>query len=135
MALTSTTVLDLVGQTQVLTFNNPSMVDQISFGSNQITYSAISSYNLVKSDCLLYFQFLNVFSNLLIINFPSVASSVNGALPLSQFDLTLSSSGVEHITYTQNSGSTNVYTSNYVPLAASASFAARASPQELRRLP
>lgn len=129
MALTSTTTVDLAGQTQVLSFyESSSLVDQISYGSNQITYAAISTFNLSKADCLLYYSYVNAFNNSLIVNFPITANSINAALPLSQFDITLSSSGAEHIVYTQLSGSSVVYTTNYVPLAQAASFAARISP-------
>lgn len=129
MALTSVTTTDLVGQTQVLSFyEGATLVDQISYGNNQITYGEISSFNLSKSDCLLYYQFLLTFVNILTTNFPIVNNYINAALPLSEFDITLSTSGVEHIVYTQNSGSTNVYTINYVPTAQAASFTARAAP-------
>jgi hypothetical protein len=128
MGLTSTTTFDLVGLTQTLTFFNPSQVDQITFSSNQITFGAISSFNLVKSDVILYCKYLNTFNNLLIQNFPSVSTSVNNAWPLSEFDITESSSGVTHLIYTQTSQGTAVQTINYVPIATSASFAARGSP-------
>ena len=128
MALTSTTTFDLVNQTQILTFNNPSQLDQIIFTNNQITFSAISTFNLSKSDLLLYLQFLNIFSVLLSRNFPFVNASIASAWPLCSFDITESNVGVKKIIYTQNTASTNVYTIDYLPLIASCSFAARASP-------
>ncbi len=128
MALTATTVFDLSAQTQTITFNNPSMVDQISFSSNQMTFAEISTFNLVKSDVLLYGQYLKAFYNLLAINFPYITINYNLAWPLSEFDITISDVGVKKVDYTQNSIGVNVYTINYVPLATSASFTARAAP-------
>ena len=129
MALTSQTTLDLIGQTQSIIFMNPSQVDQISFASNQITWQASSSFNLAKTDLLLYLKFVNTFNNLLITNFPSVASGYASAWPsLCQFDITESFAGVEHIYYTQTSQGSQVIQINYLPSVVSASFATRASP-------
>lgn len=128
MALTSTTTFDITGQTQSIIFFNPSQVDQISFGSNQITLATISSYNLVKSDMLLYFKYLNAFNNLLLINFPTLSSSISGIFPLCNFQLNETNTGVEKIVYNQTSTSNTVININYVPIAASAAFTARASP-------
>jgi len=128
MALTSVTNFNIPGQNQSVTFNNPSAVDQITYSSNQITFAAESSFNLVKSDLLLYIQYLTTFNTLLIANFPSVNSSIGQAWPLSEFDITESSSGVTHIIYTQTSQGNTVLGINYVPISGSAGFTARASP-------
>ena len=81
MAITATTTLDIVGQTQTITFNNPSQIDQFVYSGGQITHKASSTFNLAKSDVLLYFQFLNAFNNVLILNFPTVNASIGGILP------------------------------------------------------
>lgn len=128
MALTSTTTLDIIGQTAALTFSNPEQVDQISFANNQITFSSISQFNLAKVDMLLYFQFMNVFNNLLILNFPTLAQSIGLIFPLSSFDLSTTNIGVKKIIYTQSSAGTNVFVSTYLPIASSAAIAARGSP-------
>lgn len=128
MAITSSTTLDIVNQTASITFSNPSQVDQITFGSNQITYQSYSSYNLTKSDCALYFKFLNTWYNSLLVNFPSLGSQIHQAWPLSVFDITTSSSGVTHIIYSQQSQGTQVISINYVPTATSAAVASRGSP-------
>jgi hypothetical protein len=128
MALTSTTVFDVGGATQSITFSNPSQVDQISFSNNQVTFEAESSYNLVKSDLLLYGQYLQAFNTLLYVNFPSVGPSYNLAWPLCQFDITETNVGVQHINYTETSLGNTVLGINYVPLAGAAGFTARASP-------
>ncbi len=128
MALTAVTTLDVIGQTSTPTFNNPSQVDQITFGSNQITYQTCSSYNLIKSDCALYIKFLTTWYNSLLINFLSLGVLLQQAWPLSVFDITTSSSGVTHIIYTQQSQGTQVISINYVPTAASAGVSARSSP-------
>lgn len=128
MALTSVTVLDILGQTSSITFNNPGQVDQISFSSNQITYSSCSQYNLGKSDCALYFQFLNTWYNLLLVNFPTLGSQLQAAWPLSVFDITTSFAGVKHIIYNQTSAGTQVININYVPISVAAGIAARGSP-------
>lgn len=128
MALTSTTIFDIIGMTQTLTFNNPSQVDQIVFANNDITFETSSTYNLLKSDLILYFKYLNSFNNLLLINFPSINSSIGGIWPLSSFDITESSAGVTHIIYTQTSQGSTVLEINYVPIAGSASFITRSAP-------
>jgi hypothetical protein len=128
MALTSTTVFDLVGQTQSITFNNPSQVDQISFASNQVTFSASTGYDLSKSDLLLYNKYLQAFNVLLLVNFNTLGSQALLPWPLCNFDITESSSGVTHLTFNENTGSTNVIYINYVPTAVAASFATRSAP-------
>lgn len=129
MALTSTTTWDIVGQTQTITFYQSALqVDQIVFSSNQITFSNISSFNLSKSDYLLYFQYLNAYFTTLLINFPSIGGSVNGKFPVCQFEILETSLGVTHIDYIQSSQGSTIYSINYVPVALSASFVARASP-------
>ena len=128
MALTSTTTFDIAGQTQTITFNNPSQVDQITFSSNQITFSSESSFNLVKSDILLYNKYLQAFNNLLLINFPSISSSIGLAWPLCVFDFTESNIGVQRLIYNQTTSGTTVININYLPIATSAAFSARPSP-------
>jgi hypothetical protein len=129
MVLTSTTILDVVNQIQSITFyESAAQIDQITYQSNMLTFSAISTFNLVKSDFLLYFQYLNTFFNLLTVNFPAFQSQANYIWPLCEFDITSTNVGVFKIIYTQNSLSNNVYTINYVPIATSCSFTARASP-------
>jgi hypothetical protein len=129
MALTSTTTFDIVGQTQqIIFYNSGSPVDQINYANNQITFAAESSYNLIKSDLLLYIQYMLVFNNLIISNFPIVLQSINFPWPLSQFDITESNSGVTHLDYTQNSQGNLVLGINYVPVAGSAGFTARSNP-------
>lgn len=129
MALTSTTSLDLVAQTCTISFyQGASLLDQITFSSDLVTYEAISSYNLSKSDMALCIKFLNVYLLLIYTNFPLTGQSINLAWPLCKFDITLSTSGVEHITYTQSSQGNTFLTINYVPIASAASFSARVSP-------
>jgi hypothetical protein len=127
MALTSTTIFDIIGQTQTIVFSNPSAIDQIDFSNNQITYGSNGGFNLAKSDCLLYLQYLIIFQNLLFSNFPSLLSSVNLALPVSLFTLSNINVGVTHINYLQTSGANSIYSINYVPLAQAAYFTSRSS--------
>jgi hypothetical protein len=129
MALTSQTTLDLVGQSSVLSFyQGVSLVDQITYSSNQITYASISSYNLSKSDMALYYNFLNTWLSSLYANFPIVAASAKLIWPLCQFDITESFAGVTHIIYNQTSTGTQVININYVPVAVPGAIAARGSP-------
>lgn len=128
MAITSTTLVDIVGQTQTLTYFDPGQVDQITFSSNQITFGAISTFNLTKPDLLLYCQFLNIFSNLLIFNFSSVSNSVASPFPLCNFQISETFAGVHHITYNQTSAGTTVQNINYVKEASAAGFTARGAP-------
>lgn len=128
MALTSVTALDVVGKTASLTYNNPGAVDLISFANNQITFGSISQYSLAKSDALLYFQFMNTFNNLLLINFPTLSQFIGQIFPLCQIDLSITNVGIKKIIYTQTSAGTNVLVSTYLPIAGSASISARGSP-------
>lgn len=129
MALTSTTTFDLIGQTQTISFfQSSTMVDQIIFSANAVTFASISGYNLSKSDCLLYGKYLNTYYLLLLTNFPIVGISQNYIWPLCVFDISETSSGVTHLTYTQTSQGNTVYTTNYVPIASQASWIARANP-------
>lgn len=130
MALTNITTFDVVGGTQTMAFYDPSLVDQITYSAGSITLAAISSFNLSKSDMLLYYQYVNSFNNLLFVNFPSISAHVNTSWPFdTTFEIYTTTVGVNHIYYIQNTvSSTNVYTINYVPTATAASFAARSSP-------
>ena len=70
MALTSQTTVDIVGQTQTISFyESATLVDQITFSSGTFIFQAISSFNLSKNDLSLYWQFLNIFQLLAITNF------------------------------------------------------------------
>ena len=128
MALTQQTTVDIVGQTQTIVFNNPSAVDQIQYASNVITFGISSTYNLAKSDLLLYGQFLNTFNNSLILNFPIVNASIGGVWPLSVFDFTESNVGTKRLIYNQTSNGTTAININYLPIATAAAFATRGSP-------
>ena len=128
MTLTASTTFDISDQTQSIIFSNPSMVDQISYSSNQITFSEISSFTLTASDMNLYVIYLQNFYKLLLLNFPSINQSLSLPWPLCEFDITSSNTGIAKLTYTQNSLGTNVYTINYLPAESSAGFAARSAP-------
>jgi hypothetical protein len=128
MALTSLITLDLVGQTQILNYyQGASLVDTISYGSNQITWSATAGFNLSKSDTLLYNSLFQLYFTALVLNFPIVSKSNNALWPLCQFDITETFAGVTHINYTQTSQGSAVLGINYVPFVTSAAFAARSS--------
>lgn len=128
MALIALTSLDIVGQTQTITFSNPSQVDQITYSSNSITFQTSTGYSLSKSDLLLYFQYLIAFNVLLGRNFPVVNLSTAAIFPLCNFSLTETSQGVTHIVYNQTSSGTTVMNINYLPVAVSGAFTTRSSP-------
>jgi len=126
MSLQAAILLDIGNQAQTLTYTlSSSQVDQVSFSNNQVTFGTTSGFNLSKSDFLIYVAALNTFNNALIVNFPSVQNARGLTLPVSSFELQLTSVGVTHIYYTQTSLGNSVYNTNYVPIAQSASFAAR----------
>lgn len=126
MALTAQTTLDIVGQTQTISFyESGSLVDQITYSGNAITLSGIAAFNLSKSDFALYISYLTVYVNALYINFPSIRSSTNGQWPNVEFDITIISSPVAKIIYTQTFNGAVVNTITYVPLASAASFILR----------
>ena len=97
MTITSTTTIDLIGQSSLLSYyQGASLVDQITYTGNTIIYAAISSYSLSKTDMSLYYKFLNTWLSVLYANFPIVAQSANLIWPLCQFDITESFAGVTH---------------------------------------
>lgn len=127
MALTSTTTLDDQNQTGTISFyQSATLVDQITFSSNQVTFATISSFNLSKSDVLLYYKLLVSFFVQMQTNF-GINSSADGIFPLCNFQLQETSVGVTHIYYNQSSQGNTVYASNYVPVAVSASYSARSA--------
>jgi hypothetical protein len=128
MALSATTVFDIVDQTQSITFNNPTMVDQISFANNQLTFAEISTFTLTQSDMLLYVKYLQAFYTLLVQNFPTINIAFTQPWPLCLFSLAETDVGINKITYTQTSNGANVYTINYLPEELSAGFLARTAP-------
>lgn len=129
MALTQTTTVDIVNKTQTIVFTSSSTpVEQIQYSSGSMVFGTISSFNLVKSDLILYNQFLQAFNVQLLLNFPTINSSIGGIFPLCNFQISETSVGVTHITYNQTSQGNTVENINYVPVAGSAGFTARASP-------
>lgn len=128
MALTVQTSVDIGNHNQNIYFYNPSLIDGIYYSSGQITFAAASTYNLTKSDLLLFGQFISTFNSLLILNFPSVNSSIGTIFPLCSFDFTQTNVGVKKIIYHQSSNGTPVIGINYVPIAGAAAIATRASP-------
>jgi hypothetical protein len=128
MALQAIIFVDLVGLTSTLTFTlNSASIDELTYSNNSITFSSTSGFNLIKSDFLIYNSYLNVFLNSLLINFPTIQNSRGISLPISTFQINLSTSGIEHIYYVQTSSGNSIYNTNYVAVATSASFAARTS--------
>jgi hypothetical protein len=126
MALQSTVLIDIPDGLQSITYTlSGTQVDLISYSSNTITLSTISAFNLVKSDLLIYISSLTTFLNLLITNFPIIQNSRAISLPLSTFDISLISRGVEHIVYSQTSMNNSIYNINYVPSVHSAAFERR----------
>lgn len=128
MALTATILVDIVNVTETLTWSvGGSQIDQMVYASNTVTLGSTSGFSLSKSDLLLYIANLNLFNLSIISNFPSVQSSRLLSLPVSNFEIDLTSAGVTHINYVQSSQGNSVYSTNYVPIAQAASFAARSS--------
>jgi hypothetical protein len=128
MALTQQTTVDIVGKTQTIVFNDPSAVDQIAYSNNEITFGTISTYNLSKSDLLLYGQFVNTFNNSLILNFPIVNQSIGQIFPLCNFQISETTAGVTHLMYNQTSAGTTACNINYLPSVLQCAFTARSSP-------
>jgi hypothetical protein len=126
MTLTNTITVDLVGQTQTISFyEGASLVDQIEYSTSGVTFSTISSFNLSKSDCILYNTYLILFYNTLLLNFPYLNLQLSGIWPLCVFEISETFAGVNHIIYTQTSQGNSVYSTNYVPQASSAGHASR----------
>ena len=128
MALTSTIALDLVNQTQTLTyFEGASQIDQITFSSNSVTFGNTSGFNLSKSDLILYNNLFQIWFTALVLNFPTISITSLVKLQLSNFQISITSLGITHINYIQSSLGSVVNTINYVPVAIAASFSARST--------
>lgn len=124
MALKAVTTLDIPGLTQTIVYNVPALVDEIDFGSNQITFKAIASYNLSKSDFLLYFQYLDIYNNALLFNFPSINASINVPIAASEYDFKVGSTRID---YTQTHVATVTLGLTYLFSNSTMTFAARPS--------
>lgn len=124
MALSANTILNIPGNTQTITFNNPGAIDEYDFGSNTITLKAISSYTLSKTDFELYVGYLIIYYNALLTNFPNINSSFSIAIPASEFDFKV---GSTRITYDQHSGAADAYNFTYLFSNTTVTVAARAS--------
>lgn len=124
MPLTAITTLDIPGTNQIITFNNPSEVDKITFASNVLTFASHASFDLSKSDFLLYFSYLNIYNTALLLNFPPINSSLGISLPLCEFNFKV---GPTRITYLQKTNATEVISLTYFIGTQIMNFAARPS--------
>jgi len=129
MALTSTTLVDVVNSTQTITFYESAVqVDQIVYANNQITFEAASVYNISQSDLSLYYGYLKAYFNNLLVNFPVISASGASIWPLCQFEINETHTGILSLTYNQTSNGILVLNIAFLPSLASASFTGRASP-------
>src|ERR1700687_2630821 len=130
MALTAAITFDLIGGTQVLTLSNPSQVEQISFGSNQITFASAVSFTLNKSDFGLYFSYIKVYYTLLFVNFPTLGPLLTAAWPMpgTAFNLTQIAHPNQAIEFTQSSAGSTMWDIVYTLNTTNAVFARRTSP-------
>jgi hypothetical protein len=128
MALTSTILLDLPNQTQTLTFfQGPTQLDQITFSNNSITMGSTIGFDLSKSDCLLYNSLFQTWVTALELNFPNVFKSVNSKWPQSLFSVNIVSiTGLLRVLYTQTSLGNSIYATDYLIIAQTVIYAARA---------
>lgn len=124
MALIANTVLNIPGSTQIISFSNPSLIDEIDFGNNQITFKAISSYNLSQSDFNLYVNYLIIYYNALLTNFTNLGKYFNIKLPICLYDFKV---GSTRITFDYQSGTTDTYNSTYLFSNSTMTIAARPS--------
>jgi hypothetical protein len=120
--------LDIPNKTQTLTFfQGVTQVDQITFSNNAITMGATSGFDLSKTDCLLYNSLLQTWINALELNFPSVFISTNKIWPQSLFSVNIVSiTGLLRVLYTQTSLGNSIYATDYLIVAQTVIYAARA---------
>jgi hypothetical protein len=102
MALQGLITQNSPGNTQQIVFNNPSMIDSITYGNAGITYPNVPSYTLTQSDFSLFYTYKTQFYNALLINFPSLSEMANLEVPVCQMKI-YSSSGPNIIQYYQSS--------------------------------
>lgn len=129
MALTSTTLFDVVGATQSITFDNPSQIDQIIYSSGAITLPICSSYSLSKADFALLYQYTSAFYNLLFVNFNTVSIAIPKAWPTPGTEFILNTLATpERIIYTYNSVGSLALKMVYLPLSGTVTISARPAP-------
>lgn len=130
MALTSTTTFDIVNQTQTITFyQSATLIDQLVYSSNQVTFETISSFSLSKSDFALYMKYLGIYYNLLIVNFPVITTLFPLSWPSNGTSFTIHQTYPPlKIVYTQVSVGATALNVSYLPLAITTTFSSRGTP-------
>ena len=129
MALQVIITQNTPGQTQSMTFNNPSFCDSITYSSSGITYPIASAWTCSQSDFNLFFTYKGQFFNSLLTNFPFIANSYGLEVPVCKMQI-YSSNGPNLIQYLQTSTASPVslvYNITFDRVAKTVTFAARSS--------
>lgn len=114
------------GNTQVITFSNPSTLDTATFGLTGITYPIASTFTLSQADMVLYNNYNILFYTALFYNFPLLNSKFAIEIPVSTCQIQ-SLSVPNTIAFTQTSAGQPVFTINYNRSTKIATFSARSS--------
>jgi hypothetical protein len=127
--LIGTATLNLPGNTQSISFGNPTTLDSITYGASGITYPTTSSFVLGASDFALFALYSQQFITALLINFPALYPFYKKAAPTCGYSLQVPQ-GATEFTYTQTTGNglTPVYTLSTHRGNLNTTFAARTSP-------
>jgi hypothetical protein len=126
MALVGIITQDVPDNTESIAFNNPDLIDSISFTTNKFTYPVSGAFTLSKSDFQLFFKYKTQFYYSIIANFPSITNVQAVLIPPSQWRI-LNSSAPNIMTYNQTTTATNklVYNMTCDKTAKTVGFQAR----------
>jgi len=126
MALQGEIFVDLPNQTQTISFQNPNILDSITYSSGVIQYPVTNTFTLSQSDFALFILYKTQFYQSLISNFPVVGLSFQAEVLAAQIRL-LSTLGPNLFTFNQTTtGSYNlVYNMTFDRNAKTVGFQAR----------
>lgn len=123
MALTTQMTSNVQGASCSISFSNPNVIDEISFGTNQVTFKKNAGYSLTKEDFVLFINNLNVFFSAVQVQYPSINSFQAYPLPQCENNFKV---GSTRITYSQISGVNKFLELTYLLSNNTMSSAARA---------
>ena len=129
MALSGSLNSNVPSNTYEIVFNNPSLIDSITYSNLGITYPSTSSYTLSQDDFALFYTYKSQLYNGILQNFPNVTAAFYLEIPVCRMEIqSLGSPNI--LQYYQTSTAspiTLVYNISYNRSNNIATFAARSS--------
>ncbi len=104
MAITGITNLNIPANSQNIQFFNPGLLDEYIFINNAIVIKAHAQFTLSQTDYLIHFQYLLLYFQGILSNFPSLNQLINTIIPASEYDLQFKTIGSPTLSYIQKTG-------------------------------